>query len=140
MVQGQPIRGVLIDQNKPRPSVETIKDCLADYYRILDCSTIECTHRVIGGIEYDLVCDEEGTFKTDISVTAIDGNHEPQLVRNIFIIRGNYEAGEWESLTDEDVKNILGHTANYIDGDNRIRPVLVMDGPYGMGEPAEEDD
>lgn len=138
MVQGKPIRGILIDKDNPRVEAVTIKDCLEEYYRVLDCDTIDCTHRVIGGVEYDLVCDDNGIACQPVP-TAIDGDNKVALVGNLFIVLGNDETGEWESLTDEDVENILAHAYLYRDDEGTIRPLIQMDGPYGMGAPAEAD-
>lgn len=141
MVQGKPITGVLIDKDSPVIKAVTIKDCLDDYYRVLDCDTIEHTYRVIGGVEYDLICDEEGgpMLDPDAVCTAIDSERRKQIFGNIFIVLGNDETGEWESLTDEDVENILHHAYLYRDDEGTIRPLIQMDGPYGMGAPAEAD-
>lgn len=137
MVQGEPIRGVLVDKDSIVIEAVTIKDCLEEYYRILDCDLIDCTHRVIGGVVYDLVCDDNGLNVDKPIPTAIDGNKEVALVGNLFIVR-RLESGEWESLTDADVENILRHAYLYKDIEGNLRPLIKLDGPYGMGAPAED--
>lgn len=135
MVQGEPILGILVDVDNPRVRTVTVKDCLEEYYRVLKCDTIDCTHRVIGGVEYDIVCDDNGLLTESPVASAIDGNNRPILFGNLFIVRGNDETGEWESLTKEDIENILGkHALVYIDHKaETFRPVIVTDGEYGMG-------
>lgn len=145
MVQGEPLRGVLVSEcGEGECGSATIKDCLEEFYHILDCDTIDITYRAIGGRVYDIVCDDEGALKEGRVPSAIDSDKRIILYGNLFIVRGNEETGELESLTDEDVENIFDHIKGYIK-DGRVMPLLVFDTPYGIldipeGDAETEDD
>lgn len=37
---------------------------LKDYYRLIGCTTIDIVNRSIKGKRYEIICDDEGTFKS----------------------------------------------------------------------------
>ena len=44
---------------------------LEDYYKLIDCETIDIVNRDINGNRYDIICDDEGNM-TDLSDKDID--------------------------------------------------------------------
>lgn len=97
-------RSYLIDVNNTSREIE-IKDDLQEFYKVLNCSTIDIVSREIGGKYYDIVCDDEGLCNNNPIVSAYDRNCRPMLVGNLLIF-GVGEDGELGSLTDEDVEHI----------------------------------
>lgn len=90
--------------------VEIPRD-LSGYYRILDCTTIDIVSRKIGDKYYDIVCDDEGLFKENVMVSAMDGKGNPMLVGRLLICNHN-KKGEASGLTKKDIENIEAHVVN----------------------------
>lgn len=99
-------RAFLIDVKNKTSRELTINDSLDEFYKVLDCTTIDITSREIGGNYYEIVCDDEGLFAENPIVSAIDSKYKPTLVGNLLIFGVGDENGELQSLTDEDVDTI----------------------------------
>ena len=78
---------------------------LEDYYRMIDCRMIDIVRRSIGGKDYNIICDDEGLLKDNITISAINKDWQEMLVGNL-IICGFEKLGELTSLTDEDIAHI----------------------------------
>ena len=82
---------------------------LEDYYEALGCSTIDMPMRSIGGKNFQIICDDEGLFRSDFRISAVGKNlREPQLVGNLIICqwRGGEEV---DGLTDEEIEFLKHH-------------------------------
>ena len=103
------IRGILldVDTGDARGHVEDIEieDSLEEYYRILKCDTIDIVTRKIDGKTFNIVCDDNGLFKENPRVSAVNSHGEPVLVGNLFIC--NNDGPVLTSLSDDDVSHIL---------------------------------
>ncbi len=98
------IRGVLIKGGKL--TVTELQGNLQSYYDALDCDLIEIVERSIGGTKYSIVCDEEGLFKEEVTISMLnEETHTPMLVGNLFICK-DAGRGKLESLTDSDINTI----------------------------------
>lgn len=86
-----------------------IHDELDEYYNLLDCDTIDIVSRKIGGIFYDIVVDDEGLFREDYVVSAVNPAGKPELVGNLVFARADERTGELQSLTDADIRKIKAH-------------------------------
>ena len=84
---------------------------LEAWYDALDCQWIEMPRRWIGDKQFIIICDEEGTFRSDCRVSARNGN-EVMLVGNLLVVADDEEeAGEVRGLTDAEVKHVMDHVA-----------------------------
>ena len=58
------LRMLLIDVWNSNAQFVEIKDDLDDFYRLLNCDTIDIVQRSIGGVVYEIICDDNGLFRT----------------------------------------------------------------------------
>jgi len=96
--------GYLIDPMGTAGTCE-IPHNLDGYYKLLDCQTIDIVSRKIGGKYYDIVCDDEGLFKDQVKVSAVDGSGQAMLVGKLFICKHDGH-GNKVGLDDDDILNI----------------------------------
>ena len=101
------LRGVLLDVENEKVSVVEIPDCLKEFYKILDCSCIDIIVRKIGSKFFNIICDDEGTFKDTPKISAIDNLGNVQLVGNLFIVGSEVIDGELTSISKCDEAYIL---------------------------------
>jgi len=102
------IRGLLIDVKADPGMVNDIwldEDIIENFYDVLQCDLIDIVKRPIGGIEYNIVCDDEGLFDAHPYVSAVDEHDNPMLVGNLFICNDDGE-GRLTSLTEDDIQHI----------------------------------
>ena len=93
---------------------------LQDYYRLIGCDTIDIVTRKIGGMWFDIVCDDEGLFKEPQKISAINDMGEPMLVGNLLFFNHDGE-GNLLPLSDLDCNHIRKYiqkmsTRNFPDG------------------------
>ena len=79
---------------------------LEDYYKLIDCSTVDIVRRKIGRKWFEIICDDEGTFKEDCKISAIDNFGNVMLVGNLIICGLADSEGELTDLSYSDVKYI----------------------------------
>lgn len=99
------ITGVLLDAETARVKRASIPDTLDSYYRALNCTTIDIVSRTIGGQRFDIVCDDEGTFKEDVRISALDRACQPMLVGSLFVCKS--ADGRLQSLNDTEIAHVL---------------------------------
>lgn len=86
---------------------EVVKaDGLDDFYRLIDCDTIDIVTRKIGRRYYDIICDDNGLFADGPKISAIDDCGSIMLVGNLLIAGLHDEEGELTDLTDDDIAYI----------------------------------
>lgn len=113
------ISGILIDVSEYPGSIKEYsleETSLEDFYKALNCSTIDIVTRKINGKVYDIVCDDEGLLRENPIVTAINGKGGTMLVGNLFIC--NHEGSHLTSLSKEDVTNIMYSSGMLIHGED----------------------
>lgn len=99
------IRGVLLDTVKDKVEVVEFEPTLENYYRMLHCDMIEIAVRKIGvrnGKVFDIVCDEEGLFKPDNKISAINDLGKVMLVGSLLVVGLADEEGDETSLSEAD--------------------------------------
>ena len=103
------LRMLLIDVQHGEAKIVRIKDDLDEFYRLIDCNTIDIVRRSIGGRTFEIICDDNGLFRSDCRTSAMDRHMNQQFVGNLLICRygGN---GELAGLTTSDV----AHLAKYL--------------------------
>lgn len=98
------MRALLLDvEERKVKEVEAIG--LEDYYKMIDCRMIDIVNRSIGNKRYDIICDDEGLLKDNVTISAINKDWQEMLVGNL-IICGAADMGELTDLTDDDIKHI----------------------------------
>lgn len=111
------------------PTVETIKDDLDEFYKIIECNTIDIVSRKIGGIYYDIICDEEALLKDSPVVSVVSKDGSPLICGNIIIC--NSKEGELKSLSNTDIYNLIKYLgiAKFKDTENK-ESFYVMQADY----------
>lgn len=85
--------------------VQNIADKLSEYYKLIECTTIDIVVRMIAGKAYDIICDDEGLFKENPRVTALWKDFTPALVGNLIFAHHDTE-GNMTGLTDDEIQSI----------------------------------
>lgn len=91
-----------VENNKVR---ELKCDALHDYYEALNCRCFDIVSRRIGKKYFDLFIDDEGLFKEDPIISAINNLGSPMLVGNIIFAKHDSE-GNTIDLAETEVKYI----------------------------------
>lgn len=113
------MKAVIIRTNG-QAMVKDITPTLDSYYEIIGCECIDIVTRDIGGKIFDIVCDDDGLFRDDATITAVDSSYHAMLVGNLIICHHDAE-GHLTGLDEDDVRHIGMHLMTAID-DN---PVVV---------------
>ena len=103
------IKGILIDVLNEQVKVVTIEDELAEFYKILDCHTIDIVRRKIGNKWYTIVCDDEGLIRDNPKISAINNLGKIALVGNLFICNDKQDddGTDLDDLSAEDIKYLM---------------------------------
>jgi len=120
------IKGFLVDvSDSPKAElVEVENDSLEQLYKILNCDCIDIVVRSIGGIEFDIVCDDNGLLIDNPRVSA-NSDIFGSLFGNLFVCHHDYD-GNLTSISEEDLKNIQDHMGISI-GEDFVKPLLFLD-------------
>lgn len=100
------IKGILIDVKNEEVKIVEVEKSLRSYYKILDCNTIDIVSRKIGNKCFDIVCDDEGLFKSPQKISAIDNFGTPRLVGNLFIVKFD-ERDDITSLDQDEIEYVM---------------------------------
>ena len=85
---------------------------LDDYYKYLNCRTIDIVHRKINDVECEIICDDEGLLKQNPKVSAVDITGQPILFGNLLIASGTVtDDGELIEPTPEEIQHFMENTA-----------------------------
>lgn len=117
------MKTMLIDVNKNKVQVLDIVDSLDVFYAKLDCRCIDIVTRKIGGVEFDIMCDDEGLFKSYPIPSACDDLGGIMFVGNIMLFH-NDGKGNLTGLTDRDIEMLRSHIGLYFD-EEICRKVLI---------------
>lgn len=121
LCQKKLLRGVLVDVENEKVTVVNIPDELDEFYKILNCSCIDIVRRKIGRKYFEIICDDEGLFKENVKISAIDNLGGVQLVGNILIVGPDVDDGNLTGLSPADAAYVLSRvqkmgTKKYPDG------------------------
>lgn len=106
-------------------TVREIEDELHTYYEIIGCRCIDIPRRKIGGVYYDIICDDEGLLKDYPKPSMIDNSLQPMIVGTVVIAKSDDESGEMVSLDDEDIARIKGETVQLLDFTTGRMPTVI---------------
>ena len=85
---------------------------LDDYYKYLNCRTIDIVHRKINGVECEVICDDEALLTENPKVSAVDITGKPMLFGNLLIAGGKVtDDGELTEPTPEEIQHFMENTA-----------------------------
>lgn len=111
---------VVIEKGMPPRVEEFDKELrnLDNLYKLIGCDCVTVVERKIGGEYFDIWCDDEGLIKGDKKYINgyLDDKRCNEILCGTLVIARSNEEGEMVGLNDEDVNNIIGHTAikNYL--------------------------
>lgn len=96
-------------------------DGLQDYYKHIGTDVVDIVSRRIGGEYFEIICDDEGLFKENPKISAIDDMGQPMLVGNLLIAGGVDIEGNLEPVQIEDIEYVMQfiqtmYTKHYPDG------------------------
>ena len=74
------MRGLLLNVMESKVQIVQANG-LKDYYRLIDCSTIDIVKRRSAGKYYEIICDDEGLLKENPKISAIDDMGQPSCAR-----------------------------------------------------------
>lgn len=99
------MKGLLLDiKNNKTQVVEA--EGLEQYYELLSCQIVDIVNRRIGRKRFEIICDDEGIFKEDCKISAINNLGQPMLVGSLLICGKADMEGELTSLTDKEIAYI----------------------------------
>lgn len=107
------------------PKVIDIEDNLKVFYKLIGCEYVDITRRKIGDKYYDIICDDEGLYKENPIISAVDNTYKPMFVGNLIISKADDE-GELIDLSENDIKQILRHTIAYFTLNRNTYSALKM--------------
>lgn len=99
---------------------------LDDYYKLIECDTIDIAYRSIGGKAFDIICDDEGLLKESRRVSAVKVTGEPALVGNLIVCGEADEEGEETSLTEADIELIKENIVKAMFTDMTVGNLLII--------------
>lgn len=118
------VQGLLVDAEHGTIAVCSTPNSLKSYYKILQCDTIDIISARFGPYVLDVFCDDEALLKNSFTVSAVDENHKPILVGNLFIASHD-EEGNTISLEKEHIDYILKRCVLLVIQGGKVRSVVV---------------
>lgn len=100
------IKAYYIDPKNNIAEAREITSELSTYYELIHTDVIDIVNRGFTNCKrrFDIICDDEGLFKDDQYISAIDERMQPMLVGALLVTGEADDEGELTSLTDEDVR------------------------------------
>lgn len=96
------------DETELEVKIDTIKDDLNVFYKIIKCNYIDIVKRKIGKKYYNIICDDEGLLFHK-AITLYEKNDIEALVGNLIITGKETDDGELTGLTDDEVDDLIKH-------------------------------
>lgn len=112
-------------EQKALPKVIDVEDNLKVFYELIGCQYIDIVRRKIGDKYFVVICDDEGLFKENPIISAVDTKFEPMFVGNLIISNAD-DDGNLIDLSEKDIKQILRHTKTYFTLNNEVYPALQI--------------
>ena len=102
------LRVVYLDvENGKFAEERVIDDDLQEFYKLLNCNTIDIVRRMVGGVKVCIICDDEGYFNPNPKVGAHTlFNVSPPLVGNLIFAGTEDNEGNLTDLTDNEIERI----------------------------------
>lgn len=109
------IKAYYVDPITNTAEAREITDALDTYYELLHCDCIDIVERGFGvgrrgKRRFNIVCDDEGLFKDDVRISAIDDLGRTMIVGALLVTGRSDDEGNLTSLTDDDVRVLERYT------------------------------
>ncbi len=102
------LKAIYLDVNANAPKLIEVEDELSEYYRLIDCDTVNIVDRFITGYHVCVICDDMGLYKNDVKTS---GLFYPKIrqafVGNLILTGPGDLEGNLTSLTDDQTEDIL---------------------------------
>lgn len=131
------MRAILVDVKHDKLKIVDVTGGLKEMYKLIGCDCIDITYRDIQDEEglynvFNVVVDDEGLLRDRPIVSARNrDDRSAQLVGNLLVFGVDWDEanyGDLASLSDDEVKLVLGSVHEVIDFDTlRTHPVLLLD-------------
>ncbi|MBQ6980024.1 MAG: DUF3846 domain-containing protein [Clostridia bacterium] len=90
-----------------KPKIKHIEDNIDTFYKLINCNSVEMPQRQINGKYFTIICDEEGTLKSNPIVSACSHKGDAMLVGNLIITGLPDIKGNLTGLSDSDILLIM---------------------------------
>ena len=114
-------------ENGKAPVKAEIADELKEYYRLINCDTIDIVHRSIKDVQVCVVLDDNGRFKESPRVSGVNIARTWDFVGNIIITGCEDSEGNLTSLTVQDCKKISERIAFFSLRNGEQRSFILFD-------------
>ena len=126
-----PVIGYYFNPNTGEHGKRAVKDELQEYYKLLDCDTIEAPSFKIDGRWYTVVCDGEGRLKEGNKPSGIYRSKQYiAFVGPIFLVSGS-GTPNFASLTEQELSEVAASVKKALFVDSEGEPfasdVIVFD-------------
>ena len=99
------MKSLLLDVYEDKVKELDIEPELSEYYKAIGCDLIDMVDRKIGRKRYTIICDDEGLFREDVRISAINNLGGVMLVGNLMFVKTG-EEGETLGLEKSDIEYI----------------------------------
>jgi len=82
--------------------IEVEASCYEDYYRLMDCDTVDVCQVLIAGVPYNIIADENACMVMNPRISAIDRDGNIMLVGSLLITGPDDMEGKFTELSEED--------------------------------------
>ena len=79
---------------------------LQDYYKLLNCSSVDVTNKKISDKQFNLIFDEEAELLETRRPSAMDDYGQAVLFNNLIIAGEGSFAGDFKDITDEEIEYV----------------------------------
>ena len=122
------MRSYLIDTKSGTHREVDHPDDLRAFYETLDCETIDIVTRTLGGVKYDIVCDDEALLTENPIPSAINAKRDEVMLYGSILFFHNDGEGNLAPITEDDVRNIRRHVHRFQlvdDAENGTASIVV---------------
>lgn len=112
---------------KKAPVKMEIRDEIDEYYRLINCDTIDIISRKINDVPVCVVLDDEGYFKRDIKISGRDKAESEFLVGNLIITGRADKEGDLTSLSPADITKIAEGIERIYCYPNKFEYCIIFD-------------
>jgi len=115
-----------INQKEGTAKSVEIEPSLDELHKFVDCDCIDIVVRLVGGVAYNIVLDDEGLLRSDVRIGAVSASGDEVLAGNLLIF-GVDDDGELRSLTPTELSLLEAHIYTFRRLDDKEGRVLTYD-------------
>jgi len=121
------MKALWIDRETNMAKVVETDGKLDSLYKMCHCDCIEIVVRKVGGIPFNIVCDDEGLLKGDVMYTAFYSDGTPEIAGSICVFSCDDEWGDLAGLKSNELEVLMNRTVMAMMSDLTSRTILLMD-------------